>query len=161
MNSNMQAITPCPNEIATLQRLYGSPAIPPLEGVWSFQGMNPFKWGPGDKHMIALVGKWKDKDTWGPCLYDPQTAMWLIRYTLSPGPADLQFQYGPMGSNYQPIAGDWNGDGIYGIGLYNPANGQYLLRNSLTAGAAETIIQYGSGGNALGQGTIGNYKSTP
>lgn len=95
---------------------------------------------------LPVAGDWDGDgiDTVG--LYDPQSGVFSLGNSNSPGFADVQFQYGPAGSSLIPLAGDWNNDGRDTLGLYDPNSGFYFLRNSLSPGAADEVFGFGPGG---------------
>ncbi len=65
---------------------------------------------------------------------------WLLRNSVSGGPADITFVYGSPTIDF-PVFGDWNGDGTKTPGVSRAK--QFLLRNSNTGGNAELTISYG------------------
>jgi hypothetical protein len=91
---------------------------------------------------------------------------WLLRNSLTGGPAEIVFFYGTPARGDHPFFGDWNGDGTKTPGVHR-AN-QFLLRDSNTGGAAELTITYGVSSdfpvvgdwNGDGTDTIGVVRAT-
>ncbi|MCF8002622.1 MAG: DUF1566 domain-containing protein [Chromatiaceae bacterium] len=81
-------------------------------------------------------------------LYNPATGTFLLKNSLSPGPADNRLRFGPTGPALLPLAGDWDNDGVAGIGLYNPAQGTFLFKNSLIPGTPDTNLPFAPPGAA-------------
>lgn len=63
------------------------------------------------------------KDTIG--VFRPSATDFLLRNSLTAGPADLTINFGA--SDNIPVAGDYNGDGLDTVGVFN--NGTWTLRN--------------------------------
>lgn len=68
---------------------------------------------------------------------------WLLRNSLTSGPADITFNYGTGARGDSPLFGDWDGDGDKTPGVLRP-NRTWLLRNSNTSGNADLTVTYGS-----------------
>lgn len=66
-------------------------------------------------------------------IFRPSTSQFLLRNSLSTGPADFHDVFG-IATDY-PVAGDWNGDGVDTIGIYRRSTGQFFLKNSNAVGA--------------------------
>ena len=64
---------------------------------------------------------------------------WLIRNSLSGGPATTTFAYGNAGDT--PVSGDWDGNGSDTVGVVRGAN--WLLRNANSAGGANVTFAFG------------------
>jgi hypothetical protein len=79
-----------------------------------------------------------------PGVYVPSTGAWFLRYTNTPGPADLMFTFGPPGAASVPIVGDWDGDGVDSPGLYVPTTGAFFLKNSSASGPADIVFVFGA-----------------
>ncbi len=79
-------------------------------------------------------------------VYVPSTGTWFLRYSSTPGSADVAFSFGPGGAGLVPIVGDWNNDGVDTPGLYDPATGAFFLRNSNSPGDADVVFTFGVGG---------------
>jgi glucose/arabinose dehydrogenase len=85
-----------------------------------------------------------------PAVYRPSTAMFLMRNSNTPGPAELAVQFGPSGAaGLIPISGDWDGDGVDTPGLYDSADGAFFLTNSNAPGPADLSFHYGWAGPGL------------
>jgi V8-like Glu-specific endopeptidase len=80
----------------------------------------------------------------GPGLFDPNTGVWYLRNSTTPGgPDGGVFGYGARG--WLPVSGDWNGDGVPTVGVVSPA-GTWYLRNSNRPGSPDIQpFTYGSG----------------
>jgi hypothetical protein len=76
--------------------------------------------------------------------FDPSTAIFHLRNSLSAGADDVSFQYGIPGDI--PVAGDWDGDGVDTIGVFR--NGTFFLRNSNSSGYADSVIYLGQAGDS-------------
>jgi hypothetical protein len=75
-------------------------------------------------------------------VFDPATATWYLRNSLSSGPTDIApFVFGAPGD--EPIMGDWNGDGVFTVGVFDPATATFHLRNSNSAGPDDITFQFG------------------
>jgi endoglucanase len=61
-------------------------------------------------------------------MFRASSRTFMLRNSLSSGPADLSVIFGASGD--LPVAGDWDGDGVDTIGVYRPSTGQFFLRNS-------------------------------
>ena len=78
-------------------------------------------------------------------VFDPNTATWYLRSSLSAGaPTLTPIQYGE--AHWIPVWGDWNGDGTKTLGVYDPSTATWYLKNSNTPGAPDIVIQYGEPG---------------
>jgi hypothetical protein len=96
--------------------------------------------------------------------YNPNTAMFYLRNSNTPGNADLSLLYGNVG--LKPVVGDWDGDGDTTLGSYDPNTATFHLRDSNTQGPADGTILYGNLGwipiagdwDGNGTDTIGAYE---
>lgn len=68
---------------------------------------------------------------------------WLLRDSLSGGPATESFRYGRSG-DYSLLC-DWNGDGVATPGVVR--HGRWMLRNSRSGGVADVAFTYGRDGD--------------
>jgi hypothetical protein len=106
-----------------------------------------------------------DADTVG--LFTTSSALFQLRNSNSPGPADIVFAFGVGGAGYRAISGDWNNDDIDTVGIYNPATAAFFLKNTNTSGNADIVFAFGPAGAGLlplagdwdndGDDTIGLY----
>lgn len=83
-----------------------------------------------------------------PAVYSHSSGEWLLRDSLSGGPATTTFHYGRNdGFDINQMLCDWNGDGTETPGLRrrNPDGGNpiWLLRDSNTAGPADHAFYFG------------------
>jgi hypothetical protein len=74
--------------------------------------------------------------------FQSNSLQWLLRNSLTSGPADLSFNYGNTASGDSPLFGDWNGDGTKTPGVRR-AN-LFLLRNTNSGGSAQISFGYGT-----------------
>ncbi|MCI0455675.1 MAG: autotransporter-associated beta strand repeat-containing protein [Gemmataceae bacterium] len=79
-------------------------------------------------------------------IFDPDTAVWYLRNSPSPGAPDIApFAYGMPG--WISVMGDWDGDGVMTIGVVDPATMTWYLKNSNDPGAPDfTPFAYGTPG---------------
>ena len=97
--------------------------------------------------LAANVNEPPTVDTVG--LYQPNTSLFHLKDTFTPGASDHYFKFGPGESaGWIPLAGDWNGDGVVTIGLYQPDISLFHLKDSFTPGASDHYFQFGPGGSA-------------
>jgi len=68
-----------------------------------------------------------------------RSGLWLLRNTMSAGPADTTFVFGRAGDF--PVMGDWNGDGTKTIGIVRGRT--WYLRNSNSAGRPDVTLTFG------------------
>jgi hypothetical protein len=86
---------------------------------------------------VALVGDWDgDGDD---TLAVRRGAVYYIKNSLTPGPADRVVVYGQAADAV--LVGDWDGDGDDTLAVRRGAT--YYLKNSLSAGAADRVVVYG------------------
>lgn len=81
------------------------------------------------------------QDTIG--LYDPLSALYLLRDSNTTGGADLAFFFTGGASNLVPLTGDWNGDGVDTVGLYNPTTSNFYLTNQANGSVAGITFGFG------------------
>ena len=57
--------------------------------------------------LLPVAGDWNGdgRDDLG--VYDPASALFRLRNSLTPGNPDAQFQFGPRRKGWKPIAGAW------------------------------------------------------
>jgi hypothetical protein len=123
---------------------------------------------PPPAHWIGLAGDWTHKGYDSIGLFNPNTNIFYLRNSNTPGDADTTVAYGNHG--WLPIVGDWDGNGTDTVGLYDPTTATFYLRNSNTAGNADVPpFTFGSGGNWVplvgdwdgnGTTTVGVYDPT-
>jgi hypothetical protein len=65
--------------------------------------------------------------------------LWLLRNTLTGGPADLVFGFGRAGDF--PVMGDWDGNGSKTVGIVRGST--WYLRNSNSAGRPDITLTFG------------------
>jgi hypothetical protein len=126
--------TPGPAEIVFY---FGEVGDEPVVGDWTGSGK-------------TTVGLFRPVGT--PFNPDP-SAHWLLHYSNTAGPAELDFQYG--GSGDRPVVGDWTGSGVTTIGVFRPVgtpynsttNDQWLLKNSNSPGSPDFNFSYGLQGD--------------
>ena len=109
-----------------------------------------YRWEP-------VVGDWDGDgcDTIG--LYDPMTAMFYLRNSLTTGMADIAFPYGSAQSGWQPLIGDWNGDGKDSAGFFIYNANHFFLRDAFTAGMADYSFAMGEA-NKGWRPIVGNWR---
>lgn len=77
----------------------------------------------------------------------PESALWSLRSTASPGPADVgTFRFGD--STTIPVVGDWNGDGLDDIGTFDRETATWSLRYGASAGSFDAgVFVFGKPGS--------------
>jgi hypothetical protein len=91
------------------------------------------------------VGDWTGTGHLGIGVFDPATATWFLRSSLSAGAPDVGvFRFG--GAGFKAVAGDWTGAGHAGIGVFDPATATWFLRTEANAGAPDAG-QFAYGGS--------------
>src|SRR5262249_59710856 len=112
----------------------------------------------GDSHSAPAVSNAVTEQVVRPHftagVFDPATATWFVRNSLSAGPVDIvPFQFGAPGD--LPIMGDWNGDGTFTVGVFTPATATFHLRNSNSPGPADFTFVFGpTSANLGGQNAV-------
>jgi hypothetical protein len=77
-----------------------------------------------------------------PGVFDPATATWYLRDSLTAGAPDIPpFVFGQPG--WLPLMGDWNGDGVFTVGAFDPKTATFHLRNSNSAGPDDITFAFG------------------
>ena len=54
-----------------------------------------------------MVGDWDGDGRDGVGVYDPASAVFRLRNSLTSGNPDAQFRFGPRKQGWKPIAGSW------------------------------------------------------
>jgi len=94
--------------------------------------------GVGDyDRMIPLSGFWFDPELETIALYDPCSALFLLKHQKDDQGA--VFQYGPLKNHMQPIVGDWYGEGMDSVGLYDAESGVFFLKAAIEATVKQDI----------------------
>jgi hypothetical protein len=95
----------------------------------------------GQAGDLPVAGDWDGdgRDTIG--VY--RGGRWLLRNSLSAGPADLAFTYGD--ATKRPVVGDWNGDGVDSVGVFR--NGTWSVLNASSAGPSSSVFTIGAAGD--------------
>ncbi len=75
-------------------------------------------------------------------VYDTTTGAWFLRFSNTPGPADLTFFFGGANLGYIGLAGDWDGNGTDTAGLYNRSSAVFF-ENINESGDADIAFAYG------------------
>jgi peptidoglycan/xylan/chitin deacetylase (PgdA/CDA1 family) len=106
---------------------------------WFLAGAGAFSYGRSAD--VQLMGDWDGNGSPTPGVFRAGT--WLLRNSMSAGPADVTVSFGRDGD--RPVAGDWDGDGRSGIAVVRA--GTWHLRGTPTSGAAEASFSYGRAGD--------------
>jgi hypothetical protein len=99
---------------------------------------------------LPVAGNWDGAgDAWqGVGVYDVRTSSFMLRNSLTSGPADHTLQFGAPDPTARPIAGDWDGSGQDSVGLYFGSTGMVLLRLGVGSRAANITFPFGPAGNS-------------
>jgi hypothetical protein len=90
-------------------------------------------------------------------VFDPVTATWYLRNSLSAGPPDIPpFRFGSPGD--LPVMGDWTGSGTLTIGVFTPSTATFHLRKSNSPGPADFTFAFGPAN--LGVPVAGDWSGT-
>jgi len=108
----------------------------------SVSTMAVFGYGFGAAEIFS--GDWNEDGRDGIGIFDPTTANFYLRNSLTGGAADHQIWFGSFGD--KPIAGDWDGDGQDDIGVYDPPTQRFHFF-MLNGRPAPASIFYGSPGD--------------
>src|SRR5512133_521170 len=76
---------------------------------------------------------------------------WMLRTTLTPGPAQVQFAFGLAGD--RKVMGDWNGDGTRTPGVFR--DGTWYLRDRNGPGGTYFSFVFGAPGD---QPVVGDWN---
>ena len=74
-----------------------------------------------------------------------RAGVFLLRDTLTSGPADHSLEYGRPDD--LPLLCDWDGDGSRTLGVYRPSTSAFYLRNANAPGDAEVTLLFGRRGD--------------
>ena len=111
---------------------------------WFPAGVAPFSYGRGAD--VQVMGDWNGDGSRTPGVFRAGT--WLLRNSMSAGPADLSVSFGRDGD--RPVVGDWDGDGRSGIGVVRA--GTWHLRGTASGGVADTSFGFGRPDDTPGRG---------
>jgi len=94
---------------------------------------------------LPLSGVWDGNTTSTVGLYNPATGMFYLKYSNTPGPADLTFTYGPGGAGWLPLVGSWGDPPGEPLRVSPGTDVSPMLAKAdsapLTAAAIEPIVQ--------------------
>lgn len=96
--------------------------------------------GVGDyEKMLPLSGFWFDSEIETIGLYDPSSALFLLKHQDENNQQGRVFQYGPFKNHMQPLVGDWSGEGKDSVGLYDAESGVFFLKGTLESSDKQDI----------------------
>jgi glucose/arabinose dehydrogenase len=96
---------------------------------------------------VPLAGDWNSDGTHTVGIYFNQTAVFALRNTQAPGPADVTSSFGPTNPGWIGVVGDWDGNGSYTHAVFDPATSTFFIRNSNTPGGANVVVSFGPAGS--------------
>ncbi|MGI8701914.1 MAG: N-acetylmuramoyl-L-alanine amidase [Nocardioidaceae bacterium] len=168
---------------------YGAPWLRPVCGDWDGDGRDGigtydgYSWflknipsagywdtqiSYGYPAMTVVVGDWNGdgKDTIGG--FDPDSAVWYLRNSNTPGQPEETWQYGYPGGRSQPVPADYNGDRRTDLAVF--VEGLWYIRTESGPGVYQRSFAYGLvsdrplagnwdglGGDGVGGTRIGRY----
>ncbi|MDQ4037755.1 MAG: N-acetylmuramoyl-L-alanine amidase [Actinomycetota bacterium] len=141
---------------------YGAPWLRPVCGDWDGDGRDGigtydgYSWFlkniPGAGYwdvaisygypaMTVVVGDWNGdgKDTIGG--FDPDSAVWYLRNSNTPGQPEEIWQYGYLDGRSQPIPADYNGDRRTDLAIFS--EGLWYIRTEWGPGPYQRSFTYG------------------
>jgi len=96
--------------------------------------------GVGDyQNMVPVSGFLFDIDLETIGLYDPSSALFLLKHSDAKKDNSTIFQYGPFKNTMQVLIGDWTGSGLDSTGLYDAQSGVFFLKENLHVDTSEDI----------------------
>ncbi len=117
--------------------------------------------GVGDyEKMLPISGFFFDTDIATIGLYDPSSALFLLKHNDANQQQGTVFQYGPFKNNMQVIIGDWIGNGKDSVGLYDADTGVFFLKGNVEDNSKEDINFHFGPNNSDMQALSGDWDAT-
>ncbi len=96
--------------------------------------------GVGDyERMMPISGFFFDTELATIGLYDPSSALFLLKHNDENQHQGTVFQYGPFKNTMQVITGDWMSEGKESVGLYDADSGVFFLKGDIEDDSKEDI----------------------
>jgi hypothetical protein len=111
--------------------------------ITGYSGTPTSGFGQGYQAHLAQLGASSAGDA--PGVFHPATSTFLLRNSLTAGPADETVKLGT--SSMYPIAGDWTGSGVDRVGVYDSSTATFSLATSNASGASLITFTFGEPGD--------------
>jgi len=117
--------------------------------------------GVGDyEKMMPISGFFFDAELATIGLYDPSSALFLLKHNDESQHQGTVFQYGPLKNNMQIIIGDWAAEGKESVGLYDADSGVFFLKGDIEGNAKDDINFHFGPSNSDMQALSGDWDAS-